>query len=215
MILIQNFIWFFLLIKKNPKRFFFSLFLICIFGFLIFFSSTNPLYNNYSENIENNFDNEDYSLRTSAAPIFSINSPINYTLYGKIAPNYSITVTNGLGNYSWYEFIETGESSVPMELNGIPNENVTGTFNQSLWNHLSNETTTIRFYVNNSLGEVGQSDVIVKIDIIDPTINIIYPIGGFFNSTAPGFTVEIEDPNLEKMWYILNTNSTKYFFEFN
>ena len=179
MILIQNFIWFFLLIKKNPKRFFFSLFLVFFFVFLVFFSSTNPLYN--TDNIENNLDNEEHSLMTSTAPIFSINSPINYTLYGKIAPNYSITITDGLGNYSWYEFIETGEISIPIELNGIANEELIRTFNQSLWNNLANGTATIRFYVNNSLGEIGQADAIVRIDLIDPTINIISPITKKFN----------------------------------
>ncbi|MEE8307520.1 MAG: hypothetical protein V3R81_09660, partial [Gammaproteobacteria bacterium] len=116
---------------------------------------------------------------------------------------------------SWYEFIETGESSVPIELNGIPNENVTGTFDQNLWDNLDKDTLTIRFFVNNSLGEVGQVNAIVKIDIIDPDINVISPIGGYFNSVAPAFIVEIWDPNLDKMWYTLNTNTTKHFFNIN
>ncbi|MFX1502113.1 MAG: hypothetical protein ACFFDH_14210, partial [Promethearchaeota archaeon] len=203
------FIFFRRYIKKKAESLYFSIFLL--FSFLFFFlliSSNNPVKNAQDDLIY------DDSLKLSTAPTIQINSPLNYDLYGKIAPNFSITIVDGLGNYSWYEFLETGNSSVPIELNGVLNENVTGIFNQSLWNNLqSNGTTTIRFYANNSLGEVGQADVIVRIDIIDPDINIIHPIGGFFNSTAPEFTVEIEDPNLEKMWYTLNTNSTKYFFE--
>ena len=62
------------------------------------------------------------NLRISTAPTIQINSPFNYTLYGKIAPNFSLTIVDGLGNYSWYEFIDTGESSIPVELNGIINE---------------------------------------------------------------------------------------------
>jgi len=212
MILFHNFVWPFLLVKKNPKRFFFSLFLLSFFAFLICFSSTNIFYNNFSENMQ---DNDEYSLFNSAPPTFSINSPVNYTLYGTIAPDYNITITSGLGNYSWYEFIETGESSEPIALNGIADEEVTGTFDQSLWNNLPNDNVTIRFYVNNSLGEIGQEDAIVRIDIIEPTINIISPTGGYFNLTAPEFTVEIEDPNLDLMWYTLNTNTTKYFFTNN
>ena len=208
MILIHNFISFFLLIKKNPRRFFIKSFLLFFFVFLVLFSSTNSIYDKQSENFQDN-------LMTSTPPIFSVNSPINYTLCGKIAPDYSITITDGLGNYSWYEFIGTGENSVPIELNGIPNENVIGTFDQSLWDNLDNGTATIRFFLNNSLGEVGQADAIVRIDIIDPNINVISPIGGYFNSVAPAFIIEIWDPNLEKMWYTLNTNTTKYFFDIN
>jgi hypothetical protein len=176
-----------LLIKKNPKRFFVSLFLLSSFIFLVSFSSTNMFYGNFSENMP---DNDEYSLFNSAPPDFSINSPINYTLYGTIAPDYNITITSG-GNHSWYKFIETGESSDPIALNGIADEEVTGTFDQSLWNNIANGTVTIRFYVNNSLGEIGQEDAIVRIDIIDPTINIISPTGGYFNLTAPEFTVGI------------------------
>ncbi|MFX1480979.1 MAG: hypothetical protein ACFFCI_23085, partial [Promethearchaeota archaeon] len=202
MILIQNFVWSFLLIKKNPKRFFINLFFIIFFIFVLSLATTN----------NNNSKNDEYSLKTSTAPIFIVNSPTNYTLYGKVAPNFSLTITNGLGNYSWYKFIETGGTSGPKALNGIPNEIVNGTFNQGLWNNLANGTVTIRFYVNNSLGEIGHVDAIVRIDIIDPVINIISPTGGYFNSTPPEFTVEIKDPNLDKMWYTLTGDPTKYFF---
>ncbi|MFX1552963.1 MAG: hypothetical protein ACFFBV_03470, partial [Promethearchaeota archaeon] len=211
MTLFYLFIFFKRYIKRKAVSLFFSLFLLCYFLFFFFSISANINITNVQDDLIYKED----SLKLSTAPTIQINSPVNYTLYGKIAPNFSITIIGGLANYSWYEFLKTGESSAPIKLNGIMNENVTGTYNQSLWNNLSNGTATIRFYANNSLGEVGQADVIVRIDINDPTINIIYPIGGFFNSTAPEFTVEIEDPNLEKMWYTLNTNSTKHFFEDN
>ena len=206
MILIQNFAWSFLLIKKNPKRFFINLFFIVFFIFVLSFATTN----------NSNHEDDEYTLRTSAAPVFVINSPINYTLHGTVAPDYSLTITNGLGNYSWYEFIETGGTSVPTALNGVPNEIVTGTFNQGLWNNLANGTVTIRFYVNNSLGEVGHEDAIVRIDIIDPTINIISPSDGqFFNATVPSFNVEIFDPNMDDMWYTLTGDPTLHFFTVN
>jgi hypothetical protein len=153
--------------------------------------------------------------KTSTAPTFSIDSPGNYTLFGKLAPNYSLTITEVAGNFTWYEFLEIGVNSTPIELEGTLNENIEAEFNQTMWNSLSNGTATVRFYVNNSLGELGYLDAIIRIDILDPVINIISPTGGFFNSTPPDYTIEISDPNLNKTWYTLNTNQTKHIFTSN
>ena len=188
-------------------------FILCFI--LIFFSNSNLIIYYTSSIKEDNGFNQDINPKASDPPVISILSPDNYTLLGTIAPNYSLTITDGIGNYSWYEFLETGEKSVPKELEGILNEDINDTFDQTLWDNLNNGTVTIRFYVNDSLGDVGQADAIIRIDIIDPTINVISPTGGFFNSTSPEFTVEISDPNLDKMWYTLNTDTTKYFFQDN
>ncbi|MFX1455481.1 MAG: hypothetical protein ACFFDB_08925 [Promethearchaeota archaeon] len=106
--------------------------------------------------------------KVSTIPIILVNSPTNYTFYGKIAPNYSITITGGPGNYTWYEFLETGENSTVIELSGLLVEDVNDTFDQNLWDNLSNGTVTIRFYANDSLNSVGYSDAIIKLDIIAP-----------------------------------------------
>ncbi len=66
----------------------------------------------------------DKSPKTSAAPTFSIDSPSNYSLFGKVAPNYSLTITEGLGNFTWYEFLGVGANSTPIDLDGTPNENI-------------------------------------------------------------------------------------------
>jgi len=200
--------------KIKTKRLLSIIFLFCFFSFLYsIFPLNNIFYNNSLR--YNNINNESDFLKSSAAPTFSINSPKNYTLYGRNAPNFSLTINQELGNYSWYKFLETDESSLPTELNGIPNENVTGTFNQSLWDNLFNGTVTIRFYINNSLGETGYNDTIIRIDIKNPDIEVISPISGFFNSTPPDFTIEIAEANLNKTWYTLNANTTKYFFQDN
>jgi len=197
--------------KIKSERLILIIVFLCFLSFLFYFSSLSITYENNLNNKQKNINIEDYNLKTSAAPVLLINSPINYTLYGNNAPDFSITI-NDLGNYTWYEFLETGNSSVPTALTGVPNENVMDTFNQQFWDNLNNGTTTIRFYVNNSLGEVGYNDTIIRIDIIDPSINVVSPTSGSFNSTPPEFTVEISDPNLDKMWYTLNANTTKHFF---
>ncbi|MFX1570977.1 MAG: hypothetical protein ACFFCV_21775, partial [Promethearchaeota archaeon] len=200
--MINNSFWY----KKTVKK------IASIFLFLFLFLAPLTFIFMDFETENKNFQSK---LKTSAPPIFQINSPNNYSLYGKIAPNFSLTITSELGNYSWYEFIEKGESSVPIELYGVPNENVIGTFNQTLWDNLNNGTALIRFYVNNSEGEVGHTDAIIRIDITNPLINIISPIGDYFNETAPEYIVEISEPNLNKTWYTLNTNTTKHFFTAN
>ncbi|MFX1288610.1 MAG: hypothetical protein ACFFFY_08655 [Promethearchaeota archaeon] len=52
----------------------------------------------------------DQSPKASAAPTFNIDSPENYTLFGKLAPNYTLTKIK-TGNFTWYEFIEIGVNS--------------------------------------------------------------------------------------------------------
>ncbi|MFX0075469.1 MAG: hypothetical protein ACFE96_08510, partial [Candidatus Hermodarchaeota archaeon] len=148
---------------------------------------------------------------TSAPPTFDLDSPLNYTLYGKLAPNYSLSKIK-TGNYTWYEFLDIGVNSTPTELDGTVNENFTGKFDQTMWDSLSNGTATIRFYVNNSLGETSYLDAIIRLDINDPLVNLIAPIGGYFNSTPPDYSIEISDPNLDTMWYTLNANQTRHIF---
>ncbi|MHA1242400.1 MAG: hypothetical protein ACTSQU_16695, partial [Promethearchaeota archaeon] len=192
--------------RSKRKLSIFTVFIACLL-LGSSYSSNNPYINNTVVG--------DISPKTSAAPTFSIDSPSNYSLFGKLAPNYSLTITEGLGNFTWYEFLGVGANSTPIELDGTTNENIEEPFNQTMWDSLSNGTATVRFYVNNSLGELGYLDAIIRIDIIDPIINLIAPTGGFFNSTPPDFTIEISDPNLNTTWYTLNINQTKHIFSSN
>ena len=166
---------------------------------------------------DNNYTNNtmvvDISPKTSAPPTFSIDSPSNYSLFGKIAPNYSLTI-EGLGNFTWYEFIEPnlGVNSTPIELAGTDNEYYEAPFNQTMWDSLYNGTATVRFYVNNSLGELAYLDAIVRIDIIDPSIDSIdSPLpGAWFNSTSPSYSLTITEANLDLIWYTLDGGTTNY-----
>ncbi|MFW9821248.1 MAG: hypothetical protein ACFFE5_16720, partial [Candidatus Thorarchaeota archaeon] len=132
-----------------------------------FFSST-LIYNKTLDNYQTDKKYNKFYPNISAPPNISIYLPTNYSLYGKIAPNYVLNLTGGPGNYTWYEFLETGEKSTPIELNGLLDEDVSGKFDQNLWNNLNNGTVTIRFYVNDSLNSIGYADAIIRIDIIAP-----------------------------------------------
>ncbi|MBY8991844.1 MAG: hypothetical protein KGD58_13950 [Candidatus Lokiarchaeota archaeon] len=147
--------------KRLQKTFF-------IFLIIISSASSSFIYNNLLNIFQSNEIRGDHLIKTSSAPVISVNSPANYTLYGKIAPNFSITITGGPGNYSWYEFLETGENSTLFELSGLLNEDVNETFDQNLWDNLSNGTVTIRFYANDSSNAIGYIDAIIRLDIIAP-----------------------------------------------
>lgn len=199
--------------KNKKKSLIFTIGIVCLI--IVGSYSSNNIYTKILNDINNNRLDEDQSPKASTAPTFSIDSPSNYSLYGKIAPNYSLTITSGIGNFTWYEIVELGVNSTPVELEGTVSEYFEAPFNQTMWNSLDNGTSVVRFYVNNSLGEIGYLDAIIRIDINDPIINLIAPTGGYFNSTAPNYTIEISDPNLNESWYTLNTNQTKHFFTLN
>ena len=55
-------------------------------------------------------------------------------------------------------------------MNGLLNEDVNDTFNQNLWDNLSNGTVTIRFYANDSLNSIGYTDAMIRVDIIAPGV---------------------------------------------
>jgi len=108
-------------LKRIPNLL--AYFILCFI--IIFFSNSNLIIYYISSIKEDNNFNQDFNPKASDPPVISILSPDNYTLFGTNAPNYSLTITDGIGNYSWYEFLETGEKSVPKELEGILNEDMT------------------------------------------------------------------------------------------
>ncbi|MFX0144971.1 MAG: hypothetical protein ACFE9C_12950, partial [Candidatus Hodarchaeota archaeon] len=151
--------------------------------------SSYCIYNSILQGLQNNELQEIKHPKTSAAPNISIYQPINNSLHGKTAPGYSININGGPGNYTWYEFLETGEKSTPIELSGLLNENVSGTFDQGLWDNLSNETVTIRFYANDSVNSIGFSDAIIRLDKIAPGAPLIL-------TSDPSSWTNIDDFNL-------------------
>ncbi len=91
-----------------------------------------------------------------------------------------------------------------------------GSINSGAWSVASNGTVTIIFYVNDTIGNLGSSQVIVRKDILAPTIAINSPTPGqIIGSTAPSFNVEITDPNLDTMWYTIDNGLTNFTFIVN
>jgi len=129
-------------------------------------------------------------------PTIEINLPASNELFGITAPSFNIDVYDENLDTMWYTLD-----------NGVINNTFTanGTIGQSVWDTIIDVTVSIRFYANDSVGNIGFAEVTIKKDIATPLIAINSPQNSdVFGATAPNFYISIEEPNLDKTWYSLN-----------
>ncbi len=91
------------------------------------------------------------------APVITIISPLPDSIFGLDAPNYNLSIDELNLDTIWYTLD-----------GGITNYTITGltgTFNQTAWEGLSEGSLTIRFYANDTAGNIGFIDVEVIIEI--------------------------------------------------
>jgi hypothetical protein len=131
--------------------------------------------------------------------IINILSPLENEVFGANAPNFVVEIICAFLNSSWYT------------LNGAIDKYffaVNETINQTAWGALSDGVVPIRFYANNSIGEIEFEQVNVIKDTLAPIINIINPLANeTFGVAPPDFTVEIIDMNIDTMWYLIYNSS--------
>ena len=132
-------------------------------------------------------------------PFLGIISPINYDAFGFDAPNFEIkiwadhpskyntwyTIDNGLTNYTF-----TG---------------LTGIINQTAWNVKEYEPMKLKFYVNDSKGNIGFREIIIWKDFIAPKMTINLPSSyQLCGINAPIFSLSIDEPNIQLILYSIN-----------
>jgi len=138
-------------------------------------------------------------------PVIIIIYPnISNNLFGAIAPSFSVIVEDiypGLDTM-WYTID-----------GGIVNKTFTSnaSINQILWNNRGNGTVTIRFYANDTSGNINWDEIMVRKDIMGPTIIINAPSINQEFEAAPSYDLSIEEGNLDKIWYTLNDGATYKF----
>ena len=130
-------------------------------------------------------------------PIITINNPQANKLFGSTAPDYTLSITEPNLHKIWYN-LNGGTSSSFV--------GASGTIDSGLWSLEGNGTVIIRFYVNDTAGNIAWQEVTVRKHIDVPSISIHSPTPNqIFNSTAPGFDVTITDPSgVNTTWYSLN-----------
>ncbi len=141
-------------------------------------------------------------------PDITINLPTNNTLFGSIAPNFIVEIDdNNSISSRWYRLLNGTATTINTTFTS------NGSINQTRWNEMGNGTITIQFFANDSSGNIGFSEVVVRKDIIFPSVVIIAPNNfDLFGSTAPDYNVEIWDHNgVDYRWYTLNNGLETYF----
>jgi parallel beta-helix repeat protein len=140
-------------------------------------------------------------------PDITTNSPIPYELFGTNSPNFTLTFIGGDVNTTWY--------TIDNEVTNYTFTGLSGKINQTAWNGMINGTVTIRFYINDTMGNINYTEVIVRNDIDAPSINILNPIPfKAFGQSAPTFNLDITEANLNITWYrlwngtVLTSNQT-------
>jgi hypothetical protein len=136
------------------------------------------------------------------APEITINSPTENDLFGSNAPSYNLTVTDANLGSIWYS-LDGGSNSTPVS--------EIGTIDQTMWSGRPNGTVTIRFYANDTIGNLNYTEVVVRKDISAPAISINSPnTNDLFGTSAPSYDLIVVDGNLDSIWYSLDggSNST-------
>lgn len=147
------------------------------------------------------------SKKDTYAPEIIIFSPSDNKLFGNVTPNYQIVVNEYILNITWYSINEGLTNKTILDYNGA--------INQSLWDLVDNGTVRIIFYAKDIAENIGSSEILVHKDIEAPKIKLITPSQNqFFEESPPLIEISLIEANVDKMWYTINTNPTKYYFNY-
>jgi hypothetical protein len=136
-----------------------------------------------------------------------ISYPHTSDIFNATAPDFTISTAGMFLDDTWYTLNSGAEYHI---------SSTSGTLNPGAWDGLPDGDVSLRFYVEDLADNLKYTTVNIVKDSQGPNITITSPIeGDTFSTTAPSFIVEITDEHLDKMWYILNSGSTKYFFTAN
>lgn len=142
------------------------------------------------------------------APQITIQKPEPFKVYGNTTIGYELSIDEGNFDSSWYNL----NDGINYTLIGN-----SGTIDQDVWDQYVNGTIFLRFYANDTLGNLGFEDISIYKDVLLPEIIIENPTSGqLFRDITPKFNLSIQDADLNYSWYVIENNSAKYFFsEFN
>jgi len=141
--------------------------------------------------------------KDTSTPEITVISPISYQLFGEETINFNLSIIGLNIEERWYS------------LNGGINYSFSqesGIIDQNAWDSCTNGTVSIKFYANNSIGNIGIEELTIYKDILSPNISIIYPIENqMFGNSTFAFNLAIIEGNLNTTWYTLNNGSKFYF----
>jgi len=134
-----------------------------------------------------------------------VNSPNPGDIFGATDPSFNVSINFPFFDTSWYTLD-----------NGLTNYTfigLSGTINQSAWNVCEDGPILIKFFVNNSAGNLGTDEITVVKDVLIPIININFPINNsIFRESPPVYSLSIEEANIVDIWYTIDGGVTNITF---
>lgn len=151
-----------------------------------------------------------YTFADFLSPNITINSPRTDKIYGNTAPYFEIIINDGDLNETWYSLYNGSAWSSNYKIGSFTDQ-----IDLEAWNNCPNGTVIVRFYANDTLGNLGSSEMTLRKDIIAPRISVIAPIdNGVYGSEAPNFNLSINESNLNESWYSIY-NGTHWLQDIN
>lgn len=142
-----------------------------------------------------------YPCEWTARP-FEIVLPMDDTGFGDVPPVFSLKMYLSSYDTIWYT-LDDGTTNITCGLMG----QIDGT----LWSGLSDDEYILRFYVNNSAGDIGTDEVVIYKDSIDPVVVIYDPEADtLFGDDAPSYNVTMSDDYLNEMFYSFDGGTHTY-----
>ena len=111
--------------------------------------------------------------KDATTPIITINSPSVDEIFGNNAPGFNLTIIEANIHTIWYT-LDSGSTNITFT-------GLTGTISQTIWDSVSEGDVTIRFYVNDSAGNLSYEQVQVVKRISEegwiPGYNLFFLLG--------------------------------------
>ncbi|KKL04643.1 hypothetical protein LCGC14_2614010, partial [marine sediment metagenome] len=157
-----------------------------------------------NDSVGNSAFDEVIVRKETSFPLITIISPNHYQLYGEELISFDLAITSSSIDYRWYT-LNGGSKYFFSGLSEV--------INQDAWEICGNGSILIKFYANNSAGNIAFENVIVHKDILDPLISILSPIENqIFSNSTFDFSLAIIEGNLNSTWYSLDGGLTNYLF---
>ncbi|MBY9016748.1 MAG: hypothetical protein KGD68_13745, partial [Candidatus Lokiarchaeota archaeon] len=146
-----------------------------------------------------------YFTMNSVGPDITITIPISSQLYGIIPPDFILSIPDSDLDSRWYS-LDGGTTNITFS-------GFTGTIDQTEWNKIGNGTATITFYAMDTANNIGQAEISVRKDILAPLLTINAPItDDLFGLQPPQYDISVVEPNIDTMWYTLDSGATNVTF---
>ncbi|MFX0177736.1 MAG: SBBP repeat-containing protein [Candidatus Hodarchaeota archaeon] len=132
-------------------------------------------------------------------PVITIISPEEFDFFSFTAPSFTLSIDEANINSTWYTLNDSAY---------IPFSGTSGDIDPTEWGYLGNGSVIIKFFANDTVGNEGNSSVLIYKDIEIPQIDITSPVPDeVFGYDPPDFTLSITETNRNSTWYTLNDSA--------